>query len=268
MRWIAYTSSMTLLFALMLFATPPVKRPVPPPAPADVAAPPPTAERSPTGLWTRQLAPPTGTDRPGEDDLVRLRYAIWSSDGTPKDFIAPPQSAIVAIPKLVPGFREALLGMKVGEKRRLWIPESLGAAGKVPAGGMLVIDAELLDVIRIPPVPADVAAPPTDATITKSGLGYKVLRAGTGPHPKRNQRVVVTYTGWTTNGSMFDSSLGHGEPAEFALTDVIAGWREGLQLMRVGERARLWIPSRLAYADQPGKPQGMLVFEVELISVH
>ena len=61
---------------------------------------------------------------------MRIRYAIWSSDGTPKDFIPAPQSAIVAIPKLLPGFREALLGMKAGEKRRLWIPESLGAAGK------------------------------------------------------------------------------------------------------------------------------------------
>ena len=259
---------MTLLLALILFATPPVaKRPVPPSAPSDVAAPPPSAERSPTGLFTRQLSPPTGTARPGEDDLVRLRYAIWSSDGTLKDFIPAPLSAIVAVPKLLPGFREALMGMKAGEKRRLWIPESLGAAGKVPAGGMLVIDAELIDVIRIPSVPGDVAAPPVDATITKSGLGYKLLRAGTGRHPKRGERVVVNYTGWTTNGSMFDSSLGHGEPAELPLSDVIAGWREGLMLMRIGETARLWIPSRLAYADQQGKPQGMLVFDVELVGV-
>ena len=259
---------MTFLLALMLFAAPPAaKRATPPPAPSDVAAPPAGAERSATGLFTRQLAPPTGTARPGEDDLVRIRYAIWSSNGTPKDFIPAPQSAIVAIPKLLPGFREALLGMKAGEKRRVWIPESLGAAGKVPAGGMLVIDAELIEVIRIPPVPADVAAPPADATITKSGLGYKVLRAGTGPRPKRSQRVVVNYTGWTTNGSMFDSSLGHGEPSEFALDAVIAGWREGLQLMHVGEMARFWIPSKLAYADQKG-PQGMLVFDVELVAVH
>lgn len=161
-----------------------------------------------------------------------------------------------------------MLGMKTGEKRRLWIPESLGAAGKVPAGGMLVIDAELIDVIRIPPVPADVAAPPANATVTKSGLALKVLRAGSGRHPRRGERVVVNYTGWTTNGSMFDSSLGHGEPAELALNDVIAGWREGLMLMRVGETARLWIPSKLAYADQQGKPQGMLVFDVELVDAH
>jgi FKBP-type peptidyl-prolyl cis-trans isomerase len=80
--------------------------------------------------------------------------------------------------------------------------------------------------------------------------------------------VTVHYTGWTTDGQMFDSSVDDGQPATFALNEVIPGWTEGLQLMVEGEQRRLWIPGSLAYGNQPGQPQGMLVFDVELIKIH
>ncbi|MGH9308316.1 MAG: FKBP-type peptidyl-prolyl cis-trans isomerase [Vicinamibacterales bacterium] len=118
------------------------------------------------------------------------------------------------------------------------------------------------------PAPADVAAPPADATRSTSGLATKVLTPGTGTqHPRANSRVKVHYTGWTTDGQMFDSSVARNEPISFGLNQVISGWTEGVQLMVEGETRRLWIPEKLAYGGQRGAPQGMLVFDVELIRI-
>ena len=118
------------------------------------------------------------------------------------------------------------------------------------------------------PAPADVAAPPPGSLKTTSGLSTVVLRPGTGTrHPRASDTVTVHYTGWTTDGKMFDSSVANGQPASFAVNGVIAGWTEGLQMMVEGEQRRLWIPESLAYQGQPGSPQGMLVFDVELIKI-
>src|SRR4051794_8472993 len=90
------------------------------------------------------------------------------------------------------------------------------------------------------PAPPDVAAPPADAVKTASGLASKILTPGTGTvHPTATDRVKVHYTGWTTDGKMFDSSVGRGKPAVLPLDKVIAGWGEGLQLMVPGEKRRL-----------------------------
>jgi peptidylprolyl isomerase len=118
------------------------------------------------------------------------------------------------------------------------------------------------------PAPPDVAAPPAGSLKTTSGLSTKVLQPGTGTrHPRPTDRVRVHYTGWTTDGKMFDSSVVKNQASEFALNQVIPGWTEGLQLMVEGEKRRFWIPSNLAYEGQPDKPQGMLVFDVDLIRI-
>ncbi len=118
------------------------------------------------------------------------------------------------------------------------------------------------------PAPSDVAVPPADAEATSSGLATKVLTPGTGTaHPGPRASVTVHYTGWTTDGQMFDSSVVGGQPITFPLNGVIAGWTEGLQLMVVGEKRRLWIPEALAYGGRPGSPQGVLVFDVELLAI-
>jgi FKBP-type peptidyl-prolyl cis-trans isomerase len=120
------------------------------------------------------------------------------------------------------------------------------------------------------PAPPDVGAPPADATRTASGLASRVLTAGTGKdHPGPTDKVKVHYTGWTKSGQMFDSSVTRGEPITFPLNGVIAGWTEGVGLMVVGEKRRLWIPAALAYGDhpRPGAPAGDLVFDVELLDV-
>ena len=84
------------------------------------------------------------------------------------------------------------------------------------------------------PAPADVAAAPADAETTASGLAHKIVQAGTeDQHPGSRSNVTVHYTGWLTNGTMFDSSVTRGAPASFPLNGVIAGWTEGVQLMVV-----------------------------------
>jgi len=118
-----------------------------------------------------------------------------------------------------------------------------------------------------PSAPPDVAAPAADATKTPSGLASRVLSPGTGTqHPKPTSRVKVHYSGWTTDGKMFDSSVERGEPIVFGLNQVIRGWTEGVQLMVEGEKRRFWIPEGLAYGGR-SDPRGMLVFDVELIKI-
>ncbi|MBX3233465.1 MAG: FKBP-type peptidyl-prolyl cis-trans isomerase [Labilithrix sp.] len=119
--------------------------------------------------------------------------------------------------------------------------------------------------------PPDVAAAPSDAQKTASGLAYKTLIPGKGTrHPSATDTVTVHYSGWTPDGKMFDSSVTRGEPTSFGLDRVIEGWTEGVQLMVEGEKTRFWIPSALAYGDNPtraGAPAGPLVFDVELLSI-
>jgi peptidylprolyl isomerase len=122
---------------------------------------------------------------------------------------------------------------------------------------------------QIPP-PPDVAGPPEDALRTPSGLASKVLRVGLGSfHPTTRSTVTVHYTGWTTDGRMFDSSVPRNQPMTGPVTAFIPGWIEALQLMRIGEKRRFWIPGHLAYDNIPNStgPKGMLVFDIELLHV-
>jgi len=106
---------------------------------------------------------------------------------------------------------------------------------------------------------------------TDSGLQYKSLRAGDGAKPSKSDRVKVHYKGTLIDGTVFDSSYDRGEPIVFPVTGVIAGWIEGLQLMQVGSKFELTIPSNLAYgASGSGSvigPDATLVFEVELLGI-
>jgi peptidylprolyl isomerase len=142
----------------------------------------------------------------------------------------------------------------------------LGLLGSLPA--LAKKPAATKSAAKTIPAPSDVAAPPSDAETTASGLATKVIKPGKGTvHPGLTDSVKVHYTGWTTDGKMFDSSVLRNTPISFRLNQVIPGWSEGVQLMVEGEKRRLWIPAKLAYEGHPDKPQGTLVFDVELIKI-
>ena len=106
--------------------------------------------------------------------------------------------------------------------------------------------------------------------VTKSGLQYLVVKQGQGPKPKANDVVTVHYTGKLIDGTVFDSSVERGEPAIFALGQVIPGWTEALQLMPEGSAWRLFIPAKLAYGERgtgPIQPNSTLIFDVQLLKV-
>ncbi len=109
-------------------------------------------------------------------------------------------------------------------------------------------------------------------TTTESGIQYEVIEMGTGPKPSADDEVIVHYTGSLLDGTVFDSSVERGEPAQFHLDRVIPGWTEAMQLMPVGSKWRLYIPQDLAYGANPRQggaiePYMMLIFDVELIDI-
>ncbi len=210
---------------------------------------------------------------PTAEDEVSVHYAGWTTDGRLFDAsYRRGEAATFPLANVIPGWTEGVQLMVEGERTRFWIPVELAYNNRPgrPAG-MLVFDIELLDIIEPPepiPAPEDVAAPPAEAEVTPSGLAFRILQPGTGTeHPSATSIVTVHYTGWTTDGEMFDSSVVRGEPSSFPLNRVIAGWTEGVQLMVVGEKRRFWIPVELAYNNRPGRPAGMLVFDVELLEI-
>jgi peptidylprolyl isomerase len=240
------------------------------PAPPDVAQPPADAKTTESGLAYKILQRSDSEERPSENDAVQVHYTGWTTDGKMFDSSrSRGRPATFGLRQVIAGWTEGLQLMAVGDQTRFWIPEDLAYQGRPgkPAG-MLVFDVELLAINRAPEVPKDVAAAPSDAVRTESGLAYKVLSKGKGTQkPTATSRVTVHYSGWTTDGKMFDSSRTRGQPITFPLNRVIKGWTEGLQLMSIGDQYRFWIPKELAYNDKPGRPQGTLVFDVELLDL-
>ena len=120
----------------------------------------------------------------------------------------------------------------------------------------------------IPKAPDDVADPPADAEWSKSGLASKVLEKGSGTtKPGPDGVVLAHYTAWTREGKGFDSSVARGRPATFPIARIFPGLQEGLQLMTVGESRRFWIPGKMAFEGVNNRPQGMVVFDVELLEI-
>jgi peptidylprolyl isomerase len=240
------------------------------PAPPDVSAPPPNAERTASGLAFKVLRASTSTGpAPQLSDSVTVHYTGWTADGNMfESSVAPNAPATFALEGLIPGWREGLQLMRPGEKRRFWIPEELAYKGAADSPkGMLVFDVELLDILaakkRIAP-PRVLTRPPANAITTSSGLVYEIVETkGDQKHPGANALVQVDYTGWTSDGAVFDTTRDRGR-AELPLARLMPGWREGLQLMAPGDAYRFWIPQHLAFDGRPGAPAGTLVFEVRL----
>jgi FKBP-type peptidyl-prolyl cis-trans isomerase len=247
-----------------------------PTIPADVAKPPADALALKSGLKYVVVRPGTGTEKARYFDNVTFHYSAWDDSGRMFDSTEMRKRPATAPPfRQTPPMEEVLTSMTAGERLRFWVDgEKMVPAGRPSAGipkGQVCYEVEIIEIkkgVEPPPVPTDVAKPPADAKKTPKGVSYKVITAGKGgPHPAATDTVKVNYTGWTTDGRMFDSSVTRGEPAEFPLQGVIAGWTDGIPVMSVGDKVRFWIPEELAYKGAPGKPQGMLVFDVELLEI-
>lgn len=247
----------------------------PPPTPPDVAAMPADVKKTAKGVGYRVLRRGQGGPHPAPSDTVKVHYTGWSTDGRMFDSsVVKNEPAEFSLGGVIAGWTDAIPLMSVGDRYRFWIPDTLafkGAAGRPQ--GMLVFEIELLEikpavqpVVEAPP-PADVAAPPADAQKTPKGAFYKILKAVPGAaHPKAHDNIKIDYTGWTTDGKLFESSRAKGQPYSTSLDNVITGWQDALPFVGVGESARLWVPAELAYPNGGG-PQGMLVFDVTLLEI-
>lgn len=243
-----------------------------PATPPDVATPPPNARKTPSGTPYIVVGAGTGKVKPRGFDVVTIEYSAWSSTGRLFD-----STEVTKQPKQTFAFREPpaldemLRTMVAGQKVRLWLPaDQLEQLPSTPAG-QVCYELTLVDITpkqAPPPVPVSVAAPPAKAKQTAGGVHYEVMKAGTGTaRPAKTDRVKMHYTGWRTDGRMFDSSEIHDRPAVAPVGKLTAGWAEVMAEMVVGERRRLWIPEHLAYAKAPGSPAGMIVMEVELLEI-
>lgn len=249
--------------------------------PDDVAKPPDGALATPSGLKYVVVRPGTGTEKARWFDSATFDYTAWDATGRMVETTeqrGDPRAHPVNGPiyKQSAGMSELLVTMVVGERARFWVEgEKMQRAAKraaTAASGLLCYEVQLTQVTKAkaepPPPPPDVAGPPPGTKRTAKGVYYRLLKgSNSNERPEPGAVVKVNYTGWTTDGRMFDSSVLKGEPAHLGLNSVIAGWADGIPLMQIGERMRFWIPEDLAYRGAEGKPQGMLVFDIELVAI-
>jgi FKBP-type peptidyl-prolyl cis-trans isomerase len=252
------------------------------PAPVDVSAPPADAERDASGVARKILARGKGTVHPSPlTTYVDLRYEGWERNG--KQFEGTSASGGPGrydMKELPTGLADELALMVEGDKRRIWVPAALAYGTRTnfanaPKGDM-TYEVELVGIVPLPPVPADLKTPPKEAKTTKSGLAYLVLKKGRGKiHPVDETRANVIYSAWTPDGRMFQCSLIGGDVAPVRVKRLPPGWREAMLHMTEGDKWRLWLPGKLAFGDLPpgqealpfGPPPGPVVFEVELVKI-
>jgi len=176
-------------------------------------------------------------------DLDILFQGLKDSQKTDKPLLAPEE-----IQKVMTQFQQDM--MKVEQEKRM----SQGQGNKAKEGAFLQENSQKPGV-----------------KVTASGLQYKVITEGTGPLPKESDTVKVHYRGTLLDGTEFDSSYKRNEPAVFPLKGVIKGWTEALQLMKVGSKYQIFLPSSLAYGEQGAGqvigPNATLIFEVELLAI-
>jgi FKBP-type peptidyl-prolyl cis-trans isomerase len=235
--------------------------------------PPPEAKREASGLVTQVLVPGRGERKPDALDTVRVHFTGWNEKGKRVENTRERgEPKTLAVAGVIPGFRQALQLMKVGERRRVWVPDKLGYPGRPGSPrGTMVFDIELVEIVEtvhFAPAPEDVRQPPPEAETTKSGLSYRYLEHGEGKKsPRPWDRVTLEYDGWTADGKAFDSSRKLGHPATFDMGDVITGWAEVLPKLVVGDRIRLWVPKELGYDGRHGRPRGPIVFDLALRAI-
>ena len=218
-------------------------------------------------------------DLPNKGDILVVHYTGTLEDGTVFDSSVKRNSPIefpIGTGRVIKGWDEGLLTMKVGGKRKLIIPPALGygergAGGVIPPNATLLFDVELIEIKPIF-VDMDFALPGQEVNYD-SGLKTITHIEGNGEIPKVGDEIVVHYKGLLADGTEFDSSHSRGTPFSFVVGQgrVIKGWDEALLKMKVGEKRTLIIPPDLGYGERGAggaiPPNATLIFEVELIKI-
>lgn len=233
---------------------------------------------------------PDDGDSPVSTDTVVFEYTATKSDGIEFDSSRLRGGAatvpVGALNNELPGLTEGLQLMSVGDTYRFFLPPDLALGDAGSADGQIQPNEALIYEINLVKIQnseksmqaaldfLEANAKKDGIKTTESGLQYEILQEGEegGKSPAATDVVKVHYAGTLINGTEFDSSIARGEPTEFPLNRVIAGWTEGVQLMSVGDKYRFFVPPQLAYGESgtPGGPIGpneALIFEVELLEV-
>jgi len=215
-----------------------------------------------------------------EGKLVTLHYTGFLDDATGTVFDSSyqpdePVSFILGRKMVIPGWEEALPGLRVGDRVKVLVPYEMayGRAGRgpIPPETDLVFDIELLDAEDVP-APDPFPTEGKDTLKTESGLQYILVREGEGDMPPPGSVITVHYSGYLSDGSLFDSSVQRSEPLRFVLgsDQVLRGWDEAFSLLRENAKARLILPPHLAYGERgsgPIPPGETLIFDVEVIDI-
>lgn len=239
--------------------------------PDDLEKPPKDAVTTASGLTYKILKDGDGAKKPDDNDIALVIYTGWLTDGRRFENAGTPKlPARLAMPDLIEGLKEGLKMMTTGGKRRFWIPEKLAYKGaRDMPHGLLVFEAELVDIVSFPQAPKYLKRPPPNAKKLRSGLAFRVLEKGSGAvKPKAKEKVRINYTGWNASGNVVETSLKQQFPVIFPLNTVMPGWTEGIQLMTVGETRRFWIPEKLAFQGREGAPKGMLIYDIKLLEIN
>ena len=245
----------------------------------------------PSGLQYEIIKKGTG-NKPTIADKVKTHYHGTLIDGSVFDSsVDRGEPATFGVGQVIKGWQDGIPLMSPGAKYKFYIPQDLAygmrsPSPKIPAGATLIFEVDLIEVI--PATPTNQITPVSEAEQAgakfmlenqdkegvislPSGLQYMVLVKGDGPKPTINDKVTTHYHGTLIDGTVFDSSYDRGQPATFPLNGVIKGWQEGIPLMPLGSKYRLFIPQNLAYGMRAmGKiPAGAtLIFDVELLDIN
>jgi FKBP-type peptidyl-prolyl cis-trans isomerase len=279
LRLLALLGLFVSTLAPAALAQPPGRPPQPPPRPplaplpepthVPPTTPPPEAKREASGLVSQVLRQGTGKERPDANDMVEVHFAGWGPAGNKFASSYPSgKAASFSLSLVFPGWREGMMLMTAGEKRRLWIPANLGPQHATSGPKEAIFEIELESIIKVPNPPEHLQRPDPTATRTPSGLFTKKIQSGTGKiKPGPASRVLLNYALWTADGKTFDSTFSRKRPTAFMLDRVLPAFAEGVQLMVEGEKRLFWISEGLGGSQWPGSPKGMLVFEVEMLTL-
>ena len=241
------------------------------------------------GMQYEVITPATGR-KPSKTDKVKTHYHGTLINGDVFDSSVERGEPIeFPLTGVIKGWQEGIPLMSVGAKYRFYIPQELAygmqsPSPKIPAGSTLIFEVELLDI------PVDPAKAELEKNLAEgkafleengkkegvvtlpSGLQYLVIIEGSGDKAKLTDRVKVHYHGTLLDGTVFDSSVNRGTPSTFPVNGVIKGWQEGIPLMSVGAKYRLFIPANLAYGNRGSgakiKGGATLIFDVELFQIN